>query len=235
VYAAAAAFGETAAAGGVIIVRPPARAILLGLLTGAAITALLAGIREEGLAMLPWTRAAQQLRLRIQFMRLTDNAWPDLSDAALLARLESWLAPYAYNVKSSSELQQLKLCPIFESMLTREQRRELEEYAPTHIAVPSGQKIAVDYSVPDSPILAVKLQELFGLSQTPKIAQGKVPLTLKLLSPAQRPVQVTKDLASFWRTGYFEVKKDLMGRYPKHYWPDDPLQATPTHRVRPRE
>jgi ATP-dependent helicase HrpB len=119
-------------------------------------------------------------------------------------------------------------------MLSWDQRRMLDEWAPTHITVPSGSRIAIDYSDCEAPTLSVRLQELFGLGQTPRIARGRVPLLLHLLSPAQRPVQVTSDLASFWSNAYFEVKKDLKGRYPKHYWPDDPLVAMPTSRVRPR-
>lgn len=124
---------------------------------------------------------------------------------------------------------------ILEAMISWEQRRELDMHVPTHLAVPSGSRITIDYNNPESPVLAVKLQEMFGLKETPCIAGGKVPLTLHLLSPAQRPVQVTQDLASFWKSTYFEVKKDLKGRYPKHYWPDDPLCAEPTNRTRPHK
>jgi ATP-dependent helicase HrpB len=119
-------------------------------------------------------------------------------------------------------------------LLTWEQRVALDELAPSHFAVPSGSRIRIDYSDPASPVLAVRLQELFGLTETPRLARGRVPLTLHLLSPAQRPVQVTTDLAGFWRSGYFDVRKELKGRYPKHYWPDYPLRAVPTRHVRPR-
>ena len=142
--------------------------------------------------------------------------------------------PYLYGMSSRDHLQRLQMVTVLESMLTWGQRQQLDDWAPTHILVPSGQRIPVDYSQQGNPILAVRLQEMFGLQQTPLIGQGKVPLTLHLLSPAQRPVQVTKDLASFWQNTYFEVKKDLMGRYPKHYWPDNPLEAMPTNRIRPR-
>lgn len=198
------------------------------------LAALLAGIAEAGLDILPWTRAARQLRQRINFMHRLEPGWPDMSDAALVGTLESWLAPYLYGISSRDGLARLNLVKIIESMLTWDQRRELDECAPTHIVVPSGQRIPIDYSDPAAPVLAVRLQEMFGLTETPRIARGRVPLTLHLLSPAHRPVQVTRDLASFWRGAYFEVRKDLLGRYPKHYWPDDPLAATPTHRVRPR-
>jgi ATP-dependent helicase HrpB len=167
-------------------------------------------------------------------MHRLDMTWPDLSDEMLISTLENWLAAYVYAMKSLADLQRLNLTAVFESMLTWEQRQKLDEYAPTHLAVPSGQRLPIDYSDPEAPSLAVRMQELFGLTETPRIGQRKMPLTLRLLSPAQRPVQVTRDLASFWRTAYFDVKKELLGRYPKHYWPDDPLQAIPTHRVRPK-
>lgn len=198
------------------------------------LAALLSGVAGEGLAILPWTRAARQLRERLQFIHDWEAGWPDVTDEALLATLDTWLGPYVYGLTSQAELTQLNLVAILENMLTWEQRQELDEYAPTHLVVPSKQRIPIDYSKPDRPVLAVRLQEMFGLQDTPCIAHGKVRLTLKLLSPAQRPVQVTQDLASFWRTTYFDVKKDLMGRYPKHYWPENPLDAIPTNRVRPQ-
>jgi ATP-dependent helicase HrpB len=197
--------------------------------------ALLTGIKSAGLSILPWTRAACQLCQRLLFIRRWEkDGWPDVSDEALLSSLEGWLGPYIYGLASSAELARLNLTAILEALLTWEQRQKLDEYAPTHVIVPSGQRIPIDYSEPDSPVLAVKLQEMFGLQETPCIARGKVRLTLHLLSPAQRPVQVTQDLANFWNTTYFEVKKDLMGRYPKHYWPEDPMSAIPTNRVRPK-
>jgi ATP-dependent helicase HrpB len=119
-------------------------------------------------------------------------------------------------------------------MLPWDRRAALDELAPTHITVPSGSRIPIDYTDPDAPALAVRLQEVFGMTETPRIAHGAVPITMHLLSPAHRPVQVTRDLASFWRSTYFDVKKDLKGRYPKHSWPDDPLAAVPTNRARPR-
>jgi ATP-dependent helicase HrpB len=199
----------------------------------ACLAALMLGIQVEGLSLLPWGRTVAQLRQRMLFMHQLDSAWPDMSDDILVATLEIWLAPYLYGIKNANDLQRLNLLAIFESMLTWQQRRELDEYAPTHLIVPSGQNLPIDYSDLSNPSLSVRLQEMFGQTETPRIGRGRVPLTLNLLSPARRPVQVTKDLASFWRTTYFEVKKDLMGRYPKHYWPEDPLQAIPTHRVRP--
>jgi ATP-dependent helicase HrpB len=198
------------------------------------LTELLQGIAGEGLTILPWSRGARQLRQRIQFIHRIEPDWPDLSEEALVLNLKEWLSPYLYGLSSRSDLQRLNLAEILQAMLTWDQRRELDEAVPAHITVPSGQRIPVDYSDPAAPVLAVRLQELFGLMETPRIARGKVPLTLHLLSPAHRPVQMTKDLASFWQDAYFEVRKELLGRYPKHYWPEDPLSAAATHRTRPR-
>jgi ATP-dependent helicase HrpB len=196
--------------------------------------ALIAGIRSESLDVLPWSKSARQLQERSIFLhRFTEN-WPDLRDETLLATLEEWAGPHLYGVKSKGALSRLNLTSLLEEMLTWEQRRSLDEWAPTHIQVPSGSRIPVDYSDIEAPTLSVRLQEMFGLADTPRIAKGRVPITLHLLSPAQRPMQVTKDLASFWREAYFEVKKDLKGRYPKHYWPDDPMAAIPTNRAKPR-
>lgn len=196
--------------------------------------ALLAGIRSESLDVLPWSKSARQLQERSIFLhRFTEN-WPDLRDETLLATLEEWAGPHLYGLKSKGALSRLNLTSLLEEMLTWEQRRSLDEWAPTHIQVPSGSRIPVDYSDIEAPTLSVRLQEMFGLADTPRIAKGRVPITLHLLSPAQRPMQVTKDLASFWREAYFEVKKDLKGRYPKHYWPDDPMAAIPTNRAKPR-
>lgn len=196
--------------------------------------ALLEGIRAEGLELLPWTRAARQLQQRLRFMHRQDASWPDASDETLLETLEDWLAPRLEGRRGRDALQSLPMATLLEELLPWDKRRELAELAPTHLAVPSGSRIPVDYSDPEAPFLAVRLQELFGLAETPRIARGRVPVTVHLLSPASRPVQVTRDLASFWRSAYFEVKKDLKGRYPKHYWPDDPTAAVPTSRVRPR-
>jgi ATP-dependent helicase HrpB len=201
----------------------------------AVLSAMLQGIAAEGLSILPWSKASRQLLLRLQFMHHADPAnWPDAREEALLHTLEAWLAPHLYGMKSRSDLARLNLYDILEAWLPWEQRRELDAYAPTHFTVPSGSRITIDYSEPTQPLLSVRLQEMFGLLDTPRIGRGRVPLTLHLLSPAQRPVQVTQDLASFWSGTYFEVKKDLKGRYPKHYWPDDPLAAMPTNRVRPK-
>ncbi|MFD2370211.1 ATP-dependent helicase HrpB [Brevibacillus sp. GCM10020057] len=200
----------------------------------AVAAALLQGIAEEGLAVLPWSRHARQLQERLLFLHRLDGSWPDVSDSALLAHVDEWLGPHVQGIRSRDELSRLSLSAILESLLDWEQRRELDEHAPTHVVVPSGSRLPIDYSDPQAPVLAVRLQEVFGWKETPRIGRGRVPLTLHLLSPANRPVQVTRDLASFWQSAYFDVKKDLKGRYPKHYWPDDPLQAIPTNRTRPR-
>jgi ATP-dependent helicase HrpB len=160
--------------------------------------------------------------------------WPDASDEALLAGLEQWLAPCAAGIRSAAGLQKLELAAALDAMLGWERRRQLDEFAPTHLAVPSGSRIAVDYSDPEAPFIAVRLQELFGMKRTPTLGGGRLPVVLHLLSPAQRPVQVTRDLESFWSSTYFEVRKELKVRYPKHYWPEDPLQAQATSRAKPR-
>jgi ATP-dependent helicase HrpB len=197
-------------------------------------TTLLSAIAQNELRDLPWTDSARQLQQRIAFMHSVDPTWPDVSDAALIATGADWLGPHVYGFTRRDELRRLDLVAILLGMLGWERRAALDELAPSHVEVPSGSRIRVDYGDPRSPVLAVRLQELFGLAETPRIARGRVPLTLHLLSPAQRPVQVTTDLAGFWRTGYFDVKKELKGRYPKHYWPDNPLEAAPTRHVRPR-
>lgn len=208
------------------VTRPPADALL---------TALLAGIATEGLGILPWTKAARQFQARVNFLHYLDcTKWPDMSDSVLLKDLNGWLAPFLTGITSREELKSIHLLAIFEAMFTWQNRQELEELAPACILAPSGRRILLDYSDPAKPVLAARLQELFGLTETPRIAGGKVPLTLQLLSPACRPVQVTTDLASFWRQAYYAVKRDLAGRYPKHYWPDDPLQAMTAKPVKQR-
>ncbi|GIO96452.1 ATP-dependent helicase HrpB [Paenibacillus lautus] len=198
--------------------------------------ALLQGIRQEGLGLLQWSKAALQLRERLAFMFRHDleGNWPDVSDEGLMNQAEEWLLPYLEGLRNRNDMRRLAPGTLLEHMLSWEQKQQLQKEAPTHIRVPSGSLIPINYSDPEQPFLAVRLQEIFGLQDTPRIANGRVALTLHLLSPAQRPVQVTSDLSSFWRSGYFDVKKDLKGRYPKHYWPDDPMEATATHRTRPK-
>jgi ATP-dependent helicase HrpB len=190
---------------------------------------LVEAVRARGLDALPWTDAARALQQRVMFLYRIDSTWPDVSDAKLMETLEVWLLPMLGGVTS---LQSIDVHRALMSLLPWEQARQLDSLAPTHLEVPTGSKIRIDYSNPDAPTVAVRLQEVFGLTETPRIGGNRVPITMQLLSPAQRPMQVTRDLASFWRSGYFDVKKELKGRYPKHYWPDDPLVAEPTRGVR---
>jgi ATP-dependent helicase HrpB len=142
--------------------------------------------------------------------------------------------PALSGLRRWSDVEALDLAAVLVGRLTWAQRAALDDLAPTHVVVPTGSRVRVDYADPAAPVLAVRLQELFGVADTPRIAGGRVALTLHLLSPAHRPVQVTRDLAGFWRSSYFDVRKDLRGRYPRHPWPDDPLAAEPTRRVKPR-
>ena len=223
-------------AGELIISREP----LTGLDDSARGQALLALVRRKGLELLPWTPELRQWQARVGLLRHLDiekqgsSEWPDVSNAALLDRLEHWLLPYLGKVTRLSHFGNLDLSSILHNLLPWPLPQRLDEQAPHHLSVPSGSSVRLDYSE-YPPILAVRLQELFGLSDTPRIANGRQIVKLHLLSPARRPVQVTQDLANFWRSTYAEVKKDLKGRYPKHYWPDDPLIAEPTARVKPRK
>jgi ATP-dependent helicase HrpB len=205
--------------------------------TGSLIAAMCAGIRAMGIAALPWTRSLRALQARVETLRRLQagaEQWPDFSDAALMAELEQWLTPFLEGVTSLKALARLDLGGALHSRLTWRQRQLLDALAPTHMAVPSGRRLAIDYSS-DPPVLAVRVQEMFGVVETPAIAEGRLPLTLHLLSPAGRPVQITSDLAGFWRNSYPAVKKELKGRYPKHPWPDDPLNAAPTARAKPKK
>ena len=195
--------------------------------------AMIAGIRRLGLDALPWTRAAREWQARVLSLRawLPEEGWPDVSDAALLATLEDWLAPWLDGVTRREHLARLDLAAILAARLDWKAAQRLEEAAPTPLAVPSGSRLRLEYAPGESPVLRVKLQEMFGCAETPRVAGGRVPVTLHLLSPAQRPIQVTQDLRGFWERTYAEVKKELKGRYPKHPWPDDPWQAAPTARV----
>lgn len=195
--------------------------------------ALLRAVATQGAGILPWSGKARQLQARVGFLRRLSDRWPDFSDAALAERAEEWLAPYIVSFRKRSDLESLSLVSILEHELDWELKQELNVQAPTHLTVPSGSRIQIHYDQGE-PYAAVRLQELFGMMDTPRIGYGTVPVIMHLLSPAGRPVQVTADLRSFWDHAYFEVKKDLKGRYPKHYWPDDPLQATATRRVRPK-
>ena len=202
---------------------------------------LLDQIKKAGLGILPWTKKLLSLKERAVFLKNTGQfeTLPDLSDNALEKSVDLWLKPFLQGVFSFKQLVHMDLETAFVSMLTFQDQQTINNHAPTHVFVPSGSKKPLIYSsqttVLDSPILEVRLQEMFSLLNTPKIANNTITVTLHLLSPAGRPVQITNDLESFWKNTYKQVKKDLMGRYPKHYWPDDPLVAIPTKRVKPKK
>jgi ATP-dependent helicase HrpB len=194
------------------------------------------GITALGLDRLPWTRLLRQWRERVMFLRRAEgDDWPDLSDHALAARAADWLAPALAGKTDIFELGNGGFADALQSLLPWRLRRRLDAEAPTHFVAPSGSSLAIDYGAPDGPKLAVRVQELFGLDRHPAVAGGRVPLVLELLSPAHRPVQVTRDLAGFWRGSYAAVRAEMKGRYPRHPWPDDPLAAPPTRRTKPRD
>jgi ATP-dependent helicase HrpB len=197
--------------------------------------AIVAAIRSRGVARLAWSDAGRRFRERLAFLHHHDPSWPDVSDEALLAAVDEWLAPHLSGVRRLADVARIDLAAALGERLDWRQRRAVDELAPTHLVVPTGSRMPIDYANPDAPALAVRLQEVFGLTESPRILAGRVPVTMHLLSPAHRPVQVTRDLAGFWRTSYFDVRKDLRGRYPKHEWPEDPLSATPTRRAKPRK
>ncbi len=199
----------------------------------AARAAMLAGVRALGLEALPWDREARELCARLEFVRAQGAGdWPAASSAALEASLEEWLAPWLEGVTRRTQLARVPLAQALLARLSYAQQRELDAAAPAHLTLPTGTRVRVDYQSAGAPLAAVRLQEVFGLAATPRLGRAQVPVTLQLLSPAQRPLQVTRDLASFWRGAYVEVRKDMRGRYPRHYWPEDPLTAAPTRGVR---
>jgi len=202
------------------------------------------GLISAGLDQLPWSKPATQMRDRVAFLRNAEgegsqnpssqNPWPDLSDTALASQREQWLVPMLCDKTSLKELSPGDLSDSLMALLPWELRMRLDREAPTHFEAPTGTQLAIDYEAEQGPTIAVRLQELFGLNIHPSIARGKIPLVLQLLSPAHRPVQVTRDLPGFWRGSYAAVRSDLRGRYPRHPWPDDPATAMPTRRVKPR-
>jgi ATP-dependent helicase HrpB len=203
--------------------------------------ALTQAVRELGLGVLPWSEALAQWRIRAACLRgwMPELGLPDLSDAALLATLDDWLRPAFAGKTRLDALDVGELAEALKAGIDWKLRQRIDQLAPTRIAVPSGLERAIEYRLDDHgepapPVLAVKLQELFGLAQTPRVADGRVPLLLHLLSPGGKPLQVTADLHNFWATTYAEVKKEMKGRYPRHPWPDDPWRATATHRAKPR-
>jgi ATP-dependent helicase HrpB len=205
-----------------------------------SIAAMLEGLQALGLSALPWDPETRQLQARMEFVRrlgrtdLTD--WPRSDDEALLMQSADWLSPWLQGVTRRAHLTGVPLATALRDRLPPAQRRALEELAPRELTVPSGSRIRIDYLDDSAPAVAVRLQEVFGLQQTPRVGAGSTPVTFKLLSPAQRPVQITRDLAGFWRSSYAEVRKEMRGRYPRHDWPENPLEAVPSRRStrRPR-
>jgi ATP-dependent RNA helicase HrpB len=197
------------------------------------------GVISAGLDKLPWSKPARQWRDRVTFLRKAEgeapqNPWPDLSDDALAAQREAWLEPLLHDKTSLKQLSAGDLSDALMTLLPWELRARLDREAPAHFEAPTGTQLAIDYEAEQGPTIAVRLQELFGLNTHPAIARGKIPLVVELLSPAHRPVQVTRDLPGFWRGSYAAVRSDLRGRYPRHPWPDDPATAMPTRRAKPR-
>jgi ATP-dependent helicase HrpB len=198
--------------------------------------ALLNLVQSKGLSLLPWTQELTSWCQRIELLREIDDQhpWPDMSEPGLLRDATEWLGPYLSDIRHINHFKKLDLKSILAARLPWPLPQLLDEHAPERYRVPSGSNIKIDYSQ-SPPVLAVKLQEMFGQTDTPSIAQGKVKLLVHLLSPAQRPLQVTQDLAGFWHSSYELVKKDMKGRYPKHHWPDNPLEAEATARAKPRK
>ena len=196
--------------------------------------AMLNGIRDKGLNVLHWTPQAEQLRLRLHCaaMWLPEHDWPAVDDATLLATLETWLLPEMTGVHSLRALKALNVAQALRNLLDWSSRQRLDSELPEHYTVPTGSRIAIRYHEDNPPALAVRMQEMFGEASTPTIAGGRIPLVLELLSPAQRPLQITRDLSAFWQGAYREVQKEMKGRYPKHVWPDDPANTAPTRRVK---
>ncbi|MEO0558811.1 MAG: ATP-dependent helicase HrpB [Bacteroidota bacterium] len=197
--------------------------------------ALADGVRAAGLASLGWSKDARRLRERLAFLHHHEGEpWPDVSDEALLDALDVWFGAALASARRLSDLARADLSGALLALVPWDKHADLDRLAPSHVTVPSGSRIPIDYTDSDSPVLAVRLQEVFGLTDTPTVLGGRVPLLMHLLSPAGRPAQMTTDLASFWRDTYFDVRKDLRGRYPKHHWPENPLEATPTARAKRR-
>jgi ATP-dependent helicase HrpB len=211
--------------GALVLASKPMTDVDADLVHGAMIT----GVRSLGLAALPWGDESVKLRAQVAFLarKLPEDNWPDLSDAKLLDSLDVWLAPYLAGINRRSHLQRLDMLAIMKDLIPYNLQRQIDELAPRRITVPSGSDIRIDYDTDGDPILRVRLQEMFGLATTPKIARGRVALRIELLSPAMRPLAVTQSLETFWSNGYPDVRAELRGRYPKHSWPEDPLNAPP--------
>jgi ATP-dependent helicase HrpB len=203
---------------------------------GADTAAKLAeGVAQIGIARLPWSKAQLQLRDRVKFLRAAEgDEWPDLSDATLAQTAATWLAPFLMSQTALSQIGADDLSAALDVLLPWSLRRRLDDEAPTHFTAPTGSNVPIDYDAPEGPKIAIRVQELFGLAQHPSIAKGKLPLVVELLSPAHRPVQVTRDLPGFWRGSYADVRIEMKGRYPRHPWPEDPTTAPATRRAKPR-
>lgn len=197
-------------------------------------TALVAGIRDTGLECLPWSREATDWRWRVQCFHQATGAGPDFSDNALLETLEEWLLPYLAGMRRMEHLKSLDMQAILKARLDWSSLQTMDKQVPSHFTVPSGSSIRIDYTDPAAPVLPVKLQEMFGSTETPSIIDGRLALSIHLLSPAGRPLQITRDLQAFWRNAYPQVKGEMKGRYPKHPWPDDPLTVAPTRHTKSR-
>ncbi len=221
--------------GAIVLARQP-----LSATSAAAAIALAQGIASLGIDRLPWTKAQKQWRDRVMFLRNAqasdndENPWPDVSDLALASSPADWLAPYIEGRTSLAAINADDLDKALSALLPWDLQRKLDIEAPTHFAAPTGSSVAVDYESDGAPVIAIRVQELYGLAKHPVLAGGRAPLTLHLLSPAHRPIQITKDLPGFWRGSWAAVKSDMKGRYPRHLWPDDPAAAIPTTRAKPR-
>jgi len=194
--------------------------------------ALLDEVRQKGLGTLRWGEASAALRARAGFLRAADPAWPDLGDSALAARLDDWLAPLLAGKTALAAINDAALEAALRALIPHDLQRRLDAAAPARWTAPTGSSFAIDYAAEGGPRLDVRVQELFGLGVHPTAAG--VPLTLALLSPAHRPIQLTKDLPGFWKGSWVDVRKDMRGRYPRHEWPEDPANAAPTRRAKPR-
>jgi ATP-dependent helicase HrpB len=194
---------------------------------------VISAVRASELALLPMNETVRQLQGRLQLVgsAFPGHGWPDYSDPVLCNTLEAWLAPHLQSVTSAKKLKNINIYDLLWQSLGYRSQRELDKLVPLLLAVPSGSRTRIDYSG-EIPVLAVKLQELFGLAAGPTVCDGRVSVLLHLLSPAGRPIQVTRDLRGFWDGAYQQVKKELKGRYPRHSWPDDPWSAVPTRRVK---
>ena len=203
----------------------------------ASAAAMLDGVRSMGIVALPWDDDARDFQARCEFVRKLDRKdlgdWPDFSPPALAQDL-AWLEPFLDGATRRSQLTRVPVLDALRARLSYEQQRKLEELAPTHIGLPTGSRVRIDYLDDNAPVASMRMQEVFGLAATPRIGGGTVAVTFTLLSPGRKPLQITRDLASFWRNAYVEVRKDMRGRYPRHYWPENPLEAEPTRRAKPR-